>query len=140
MLGLGHLESIHLYRGVLEGNLIHMCNSWIFVISCVCPTVLHGKNFNIGKYANCSFFFFFFWLYLLCTIDLHYLFHFSMTLSLPEGHKVRRKQTPFGFIFLHSSLLIGMKFNILFKQFKTEHPDSKLDCELYVQGKPLLLY
>ena len=82
------------------------------------PSVLRGKNFNVGHYyhANCSTIFV---IYLACSYALTstILYRFA-DLDLAWGSQGQRKAKPIGFTFSHSLHLIKMKFDGVMKQFK----------------------
>ena len=73
-------------------HLIHMSDMWIVVISRVCPSVLRGKNFNVGHYSQTSQPNSFTPVRFISTIDFRHFMPLSVTSTLAGGHKVSTKQ------------------------------------------------
>ena len=69
---------------------------WIYVMGFVCLAgqwaVLHGKNVNAGHYAQAVQPTLFIPAMLIGIIDFYHFIPLSLTLTLPEGHKVSTKQ------------------------------------------------
>ena len=80
--------------------------------------ILHGKNFILAHYRQTfqqnsllpAMF--------VSTIDFNHFIPLPVTLTLDSGSQDQHKPKPVAFIFLHTFLLIKMKFDMVLKQFK----------------------